>query len=109
MLNNKTQISWSIFCLCWFKYVRLNIDKMMTKQVGLDTNSPRQSKALPGRYCPRLYKSADVLGTSCGSFKMFKKFMRECQAGLLERISDLWILGTKAQLSIWIDARRKGR
>ena len=35
--------------------------------------------------------------------------MRECQAGLLERISDLWILGTKAQLSIWIDARRKGR
>ena len=65
MFNNKTQISWSIYCLCWFKYVsRLNIDKMMTKQVGLDTNSPRQSKALPGGYCPRLYKSADVLGTS---------------------------------------------
>ena len=44
MFNNKTQISWSIYCLCWFKYVsRLNIDKMMTKQVGLDTNSPRTS------------------------------------------------------------------
>ena len=64
MFNNKTQISWSIYCLCSFKYVRLDIDKMMTKQVGLDTNFPRQSKALPGRYCPRLYKSADVLGTS---------------------------------------------